>query len=280
MNDHCISVLLYISNKLAGDWDECERRYRKLPETERVLHDVNDFHFELVRGGLGIFFTNGPGRHWRETLRALEQVGAPRSYAALKQACAFFPGGSPPDDRALFEEQALDKDFQRKVGELELDEGETWLAMQDFCSRHFPEPLPGHPSPYPKPPTRRERMQRKVREHTALLRGRKFAPTSFYELLRQKGIDWNRAAMINSYFDHGCWMATLIDDKPRFVDFEIEFSSGTKSTGPVGEIRNITRWDEQALSGAWWKRFSRRAKGPDPTDPITIALELLASEVG
>jgi hypothetical protein len=123
-----------------------------------------------------------------------------------------------------------------------------------------------------------ESMRCKVRQHTAQLRAGEFAPASFYKLLKEKGIDWSRAVMINSYFDHGCWMATLIDDKPSFVDFEIEFSSGTKSTGPRGEIRNITRWDEQELSGAWWKRFSRRAKGPDPTDPITIALDLLASE--
>jgi hypothetical protein len=87
--------------------------------------------------------------------------------------------------------------------------------------------------------------------------------------------------MTNSYFEHGCWMATLVDDRPSFVDFEIEFSGGTKWTGPRGEIKSIARWDQRDLSGQWWKRLGSRAtksKKSDPSDPITIALDLLASE--
>ena len=40
MSDHFLRVLHYISEKLKGDGEERERRYRELPEVERILEDI------------------------------------------------------------------------------------------------------------------------------------------------------------------------------------------------------------------------------------------------
>ncbi|MEZ4222614.1 MAG: DUF4375 domain-containing protein [Polyangiaceae bacterium] len=112
--------------------------YDALHPFERDLYDVNCFHFECVCGGLGVFFTNSAGAHWRETIGALGRVGARRAQGILTQACSLFPGGEPSPDILTFEEQANDPVLQERLGELghEIDDGEIWSAMGAYWSAH------------------------------------------------------------------------------------------------------------------------------------------------
>lgn len=114
--------------------------YDALHPVERDLYDVNRFHFECVCGGLGTFFTNSAGAHWRQTIAALGRVGAPRAQQVLIQACALFPGREPSCDYDTFEEQASDPRLQDQLNDpaYEIDDGELWNAMEAFWRAHSP----------------------------------------------------------------------------------------------------------------------------------------------
>ncbi len=112
--------------------------YEALPQVERDLYDVNRFHFECVCGGLGVFFTNSSGMHWRQTIDALGRVGAVRAQTVLRRACALFPGGHPPADHVALEQLADTEAMQDQFHLLgrELDDREMWNAMDAYWTLH------------------------------------------------------------------------------------------------------------------------------------------------
>ena len=269
MSDHWITVLSRIHEQLAGSPEEYRRKFRALPEIERDLHAVQMFHGEVVRGGFATFFGNSAGRwHWRETLGALQRMDADKPYQLLRRACGLFPGGSPPDDSETFEEQAGDESFQEQVNALPLDEGEVWLAMQAYCDRHFPAPPDWKPPP-PRDPV--AQIRQKVQKLTAQLRSGNYGPPSLYALLSEKGIDWRRSVLLNSYVDScGCHTDDLLDQQGRLVEFEIQLSE-------AGEIVSVDRWSERVLTGEWWNDgAARKRPAPSPSDPIVLGLAMLA----
>jgi hypothetical protein len=129
-----VAVLARIDAKvIEGPLEEWEHRYLALSPLERDLYDVNCFQFECVCGGLGTYFTNSAGRHWNETLRALQRIRAHAAYETLRQACALFPGGSPSADLADFERQANDAKLQARINAVpELDDEELMDTLEEY----------------------------------------------------------------------------------------------------------------------------------------------------
>jgi hypothetical protein len=60
---------------------------------------VRRLEAEVNNDGFDQFFFNSPGDEAAETVAALEAIGAQKTAAILRQACAKFPGGMPPVDR-------------------------------------------------------------------------------------------------------------------------------------------------------------------------------------
>lgn len=116
MTKDFVEALARIDEKIArGPREQRDQRYTALSALERELYDVNCFHFEYVSGGLGGYFTNAASAHWRETLTALQRIGATEAYEALQKACGLFPKGGPSSDPAKFEEEANDAELQRRL---------------------------------------------------------------------------------------------------------------------------------------------------------------------
>lgn len=69
---------------------------------KRVLDDaeierlVEAFQAEINNGGFHQYFFNASGDEARETLDALETIGAAGAAALLRRACGRFPDGMPP----------------------------------------------------------------------------------------------------------------------------------------------------------------------------------------
>ena len=123
------------------------------------------------------------------------------------------------------------------------------------------------------------RVEETVRALTSALRTGRYAPRSFYALLDSKGIDWRRSVLVESRIDQGpALCGRLIDHTRRMFRFDVEFT-GTGST-PVawGEVSTISEWQEEDLSGEWWRVERPIGTQPQPNDPITIGLRLLKSD--
>ncbi len=73
--------------------------FARLTPAERVVVLVSRASFEIELGGLDSFFYNSAGDYAVPTVAALEAIGATRAAAALRDANALFPRGSPPRDR-------------------------------------------------------------------------------------------------------------------------------------------------------------------------------------
>lgn len=79
-----------------------ESAFNDLSPAERLYYLVNVFGGELHNGGFDQFFTNTSGARYRETVAALEEVGAQKSLALLLQAkTILFSNGEVPVDRAV-----------------------------------------------------------------------------------------------------------------------------------------------------------------------------------
>lgn len=63
---------------------------------DNVILLVECFEGEVNNGGIDQFFFNSGGDHYRETIEALEIIGAKNMQQVLRDACARFPGGDPP----------------------------------------------------------------------------------------------------------------------------------------------------------------------------------------
>lgn len=75
--------------------------FYRLSHPERTYYLVCMLQGEVFNGGIGQFFDNSSGDFYRETLEALEEVGATRCHALLVAAKqVLFPTGDPPRDRA------------------------------------------------------------------------------------------------------------------------------------------------------------------------------------
>ena len=73
--------------------------FAALTPAEQVAHCVLLLESEVNNGGLDQFFWNSSGDTWRETIAALEAIGAPKFADIVRRAVAAFPGGEPPADR-------------------------------------------------------------------------------------------------------------------------------------------------------------------------------------
>jgi hypothetical protein len=82
----------------------CPRCYadglHSLTPGERVAFHVDELEREINNGGFAQFFGNASGAHVPETIAALEEIGARRMAALVREALAHFPGGVPPADQA------------------------------------------------------------------------------------------------------------------------------------------------------------------------------------
>lgn len=63
---------------------------------ENVVSLVEGFEGEVNNGGIDQFFFNSGGDYFRETVDALELIGAKKTAQILRDACSRFPGGEPP----------------------------------------------------------------------------------------------------------------------------------------------------------------------------------------
>jgi hypothetical protein len=133
-----VTVLNSISARVSrGSARRRRERYDALSRFERDLYDASRFDFECTVGGLGVFFTNTGGDHWRETIAALKRLGAVRAHRVLVRACALFPGGRPSSDPDLFWQHANDKRLQQRLDKLgsKLDDNEISNAMEAAWKR-------------------------------------------------------------------------------------------------------------------------------------------------
>ena len=67
------------------------------PRTD-VQRLVEELEAQVNNGGFDQFFFNSAGNESEPTIRALEAIGAIRTAAIVRRACARFPGGMPPAD--------------------------------------------------------------------------------------------------------------------------------------------------------------------------------------
>ena len=74
-------------------------------EVKRLIDAVED---EVNNGGFDQFFFNSAGDEAAQIIQALEAVGASKTAAIVRKACAKFPGGMPPTDRFIRQEVLLD----------------------------------------------------------------------------------------------------------------------------------------------------------------------------
>jgi hypothetical protein len=114
-----------------------------LSKTERVVHLVNVFNFEVLNGTLSQFFYNSAGDHAVETVPALEAVRAKRAAAALRGANHLFPRGAPPADRMkrydawrkLIDTRRLEA-FDDEIGQ---EKPDVWCKLCTFIDAHAAE---------------------------------------------------------------------------------------------------------------------------------------------
>ena len=68
-------------------------------ERDSIRQLIGDLEREVNNGGFDQFFFNPPGGNAPGTIEALEAVGAHKTAAIVRRACARFPGGMPPPER-------------------------------------------------------------------------------------------------------------------------------------------------------------------------------------
>jgi hypothetical protein len=68
-------------------------------DAQEVTDLIEALEGEVNNGGFDQFFYNNAGDNTRETIQALEAIGAFKMADILKRAAAAFPAGMPPKDR-------------------------------------------------------------------------------------------------------------------------------------------------------------------------------------
>jgi hypothetical protein len=71
-----------------------------LNDAERVVSCISYARFEIDNGGFSQFYYNTAGTYAKQTVWALEQIGAVEVAAIFQRANGLFPNGDPPNDRA------------------------------------------------------------------------------------------------------------------------------------------------------------------------------------
>jgi hypothetical protein len=97
-----------------------------LPELERTLWLVYALELEVSNGGVHQYFANPAGDNWKETLGALQRIGASRIEQLLTKALAVFPQHSPSVDHLTRARQlrAIDTEAEAFLQQL----------TDDYCS--------------------------------------------------------------------------------------------------------------------------------------------------
>jgi len=100
--------------------------FYRLSNREQTYYLVCVLQGEVLNGGIGQFFDNSSGDFYRETLDALEELGAMRCRALLVEArLLLFPHGDPPRDQtaryAVMPEYPDAPDAPRPAWDLELE---------------------------------------------------------------------------------------------------------------------------------------------------------------
>lgn len=100
--------------------------FDRLSDAEQTYYLIKVLEGEVVIGGLRQFFEKGSGDFYRETLRALEEVGAMNCHALLVAAKeVLFPYSDPPRDQAaryeMMPQYPEAEDAPRPDWDLELD---------------------------------------------------------------------------------------------------------------------------------------------------------------
>ena len=70
-----------------------------LNAAEQIVFLIADLDSEVAINGLIGYYDNSSGRHSREVVHVLEQLGAMQSAELIGKANDEFPNGSPPHDR-------------------------------------------------------------------------------------------------------------------------------------------------------------------------------------
>jgi uncharacterized protein DUF4375 len=95
----------------------------KHDDVERL---VGELEAEVNNGGFDQFFFNSAGDNASKTIEALEVIGAQKTAAIVRRACAKFPSGMPPADRNA--RQALLLDVVSPEGDAFEAEDEAFYA--------------------------------------------------------------------------------------------------------------------------------------------------------
>jgi hypothetical protein len=91
----------------------------------------------------------------------------------------------------------------------------------------------------------RWRVVEQVERLTSLLRDGECLPRSFHDLIREHGIDPERAALADLVEDQGCNLSgTLLTAAGEVVVFDIDFAGEGYGAWPSwGHVEEINRWD-------------------------------------
>jgi hypothetical protein len=76
--------------------------------SSEVRRLIDALEGEVNNGGFDQFFFNSAGNEAAEIIQALEAVGASKTAAIVRRACAKFPGGMPPAERFVRQDVLLD----------------------------------------------------------------------------------------------------------------------------------------------------------------------------
>jgi hypothetical protein len=90
---------------------------------------VDDLEAEVNNGGFDQYFFNAAGDEAAAAIEALEAIGAGRTAAIVRSACARFPGGMPPADRDT--RQALLTESVSPEGDAFEDDDDAFLNYED-----------------------------------------------------------------------------------------------------------------------------------------------------
>lgn len=77
-------------------------------DPSEVKRLIDALEAEVNNGGFDQFFFNSAGNEAALIMQALEAVGASKTAAIVRRACAKFPGGMPPTDRFARQDLLLD----------------------------------------------------------------------------------------------------------------------------------------------------------------------------
>lgn len=100
--------------------------FESLSHVDQLVRLVVHFDGEVQNGGMEQWLTNPSGHYAKETLMALERIGANESAALVREALAFFPEGQPSRDQS---------ERRRQFASLSSEEKERIFVLGDAYTR-------------------------------------------------------------------------------------------------------------------------------------------------